>query len=376
MRKLLTASSLMVAMGLGFAGFAGSCAEGLEPPATTAMAEIRSGLDFTFGSDAWCFNENVSVAQRATCDGDSGVQFPIIWPTVKVRLQPFAIDIHEVTNVQYRYCVAMGVCQGGDDSGHPNNAIELEQTNYYDNPTFDDFPIVRATWAQAQEYCTFVGKRLPTEVEWERVARGPDSVNRPYPTDDLASLSECVGNQNYATLFCRNNRRLDRVMHSEVDVVTESNGTKIYQMFGNAAEWTANARRDDLTCAGPGLCARVDECPSGASGDVCREQSKNCAACPKDGGNPSRNIQSDTCNFMCLGEPRETIVCTPYAASAQPVAESELASGTGHRIVRGGSISTSESSSCQMGVSFRSRLLDGTSAREGDVGFRCARKLN
>jgi formylglycine-generating enzyme required for sulfatase activity len=379
MRKWMAAGSLVA---VGATGIIGSCAEGFEPPATTAMVEVREGLEFTFGTDEWCFSENLSVSQRATCDGDAGVNVPIIWPTVKVKLEPFAIDIHEVTNHQYRYCVAMGACEGGDDRAHPNNAVSLEQFDYYDtagdgrvdNDIFANYPVVRVTWEQARDYCAFVGKRLPTEFEWERVARGPDTINRKYPADGIDTLADCKGLSGLATFFCRSNNNLDAVMSSSVDVVTEPNGAKIYQMFGNAAEWTASSRADDVTCADDGPCQRVDQCPAGPSGDACREQSKNCDACPKDGNVPPRNIQSDECFFMCLSQPRETIVCKPYAAAAQPIPASQLREGSGNRIVRGGGASTREATSCQMSVSFRSRTLDPGLA-EGDVGFRCAKSL-
>lgn len=371
-----TAGSLLTVSGIVAAAAFGSCAEGIAPPEATAMVEIREGLDFTFGTDEWCFNENQTVALRASCEGDAGVNFPIIWPTVKLRLQPFAIDIHEVTNFQYRYCVAMGVCDGGDDLLHAENAVALDQQKYYGNDAFNDFPVVRVTAEQAAIYCQFVGKRLPTEFEWERVARGPASINRKYPADGITNVNQCRGENDFATSFCRENNRLDAVMATGGDFVTEPNGAKIFQMMGNAAEWTASSRRDDVTCEAAGPCSRVDECPVGASGDVCREQSKNCDACPKDDQVPPRNIQSDECFFMCLSKPRETIVCQPWADSAQPLPASQLAAGSGNRIVRGGSIMTAASNSCQMTTSFRSRALDPNGGREGDLGFRCAKSTN
>jgi formylglycine-generating enzyme required for sulfatase activity len=374
MRVWITSGSLLTTV-IVAVGASGSCAEGIAPPVPTAMVEIRQGLDFAFGTDEWCFNESQSISQRATCDGDAGTEFPILWPTLKVRLKPFAIDIHEVTNLQYRYCVAMGVCENGDDSLHPANAFSITQSDYYDNPTFDHYPVVRVTWQQAADYCAFVGKRLPSEFEWERVAKGPDSVNRPFPADGLTELSQCKGDNGFASGYCRTSTDMARVLDTQVDFVTEANGSRIFQLFGNAAEWTATAFVADVTCDEDGPCARVDQCPSGPSGDVCRIESKNCAACPKDGGQPPRNVQSDECFFMCLGESRETIVCKPYDADAQPVAAETLGSSAGNRVVRGGSVATRESTTCEFTPTYRNRSREPNNLQEGDVGFRCARDL-
>ena len=90
-------------------------------------------------------------------------------PQHDVRLGAFAIEQHEVTNAQYDACVRAGACS---PAGEKLNG--------------DTFPRVNVTWHQANAYCTWIGRRLPNEAEWERAAKGEDNweyswSNRPAP---------------------------------------------------------------------------------------------------------------------------------------------------------------------------------------------------
>ena len=95
-------------------------------------------------------------------------------PNHLVYLNAFYIDAHEVTNEDYAVCVAAGVCR------EPQDPDSKTRQGYFRNTMFAKFPVLNVTWQDAVDYCEFVEKRLPTEAEWERAARGM-SDDRKYP---------------------------------------------------------------------------------------------------------------------------------------------------------------------------------------------------
>lgn len=90
-------------------------------------------------------------------------EFDASIPQMKVYLDSFKIDTFEVTKGQYAACTAAGKCPG-------STTVEAQKVNY---------PIY-VTQEEAQTYCQWLGKRLPTEAEWEKAARGTDGQLFPW----------------------------------------------------------------------------------------------------------------------------------------------------------------------------------------------------
>lgn len=114
-------------------------------------------------------------------------------PLREVYLDAFYIDRYEVTNAEYAAFLNaigghVGRCGGHDcadtEVENPDSRIfyNYKTRRYEVEAGYENHPVIKVSWYGAKAYCEHHGKRLPTEAEWEKAARGTDG--RAYPWGD------------------------------------------------------------------------------------------------------------------------------------------------------------------------------------------------
>jgi formylglycine-generating enzyme required for sulfatase activity len=164
---------------------------------------------------------------------DSGLDDDAL-PEHRVYLDAFWIDKFEVTNGQYNKCVDALKCLPITLKVH-----YIDSSNF-GNPKFDNYPVVYTYWDDANKYCLWVGKRLPTEAEWEKAARGTDGRSYPWGNSfDGRRLNSCDRN-------CTDrgsNKNIDDGYAETAPIGSFPSGVSpygVHDMVGNVWEWVAD----------------------------------------------------------------------------------------------------------------------------------------
>ena len=228
-------------------------ARGSKPPlrALPGMV-IVEGARFGMGSTP----EEVAAAcaELGGCDEAVKPQLARESPVRQVTVSTFQIDIHEVTNREFSAFLnanssVIGLREDSDEH-YPRFVVdEVTRQTLFDlyvdggierradgtfaaKPGKDDLPVIQVTWDGASRYCRHVGKRLPTEAEWELAARGVS--RRRFPWGDAAPRCDGVRFGRGKGGGCADPPATLAPVGTSPQDVTPSG---IHDLGGNASEW-------------------------------------------------------------------------------------------------------------------------------------------
>jgi formylglycine-generating enzyme required for sulfatase activity len=154
-------------------------------------------------------------------------------PAHEVTLAAYSIDRFPVTNAQFAEFLnkaAPSPPAGLYDVDDPDARIHLRGDRWTADTDYANHPVVEVPWNGAVQYCAWRGKRLPTEAEWEKAARGTDARRYPWGSD----------------LPDRRRAQYEAGYNATAAVDAFPAGASPYgarEMAGNAWEWVSSAYR-------------------------------------------------------------------------------------------------------------------------------------
>jgi formylglycine-generating enzyme required for sulfatase activity len=200
------------------------------------MVYVPTG-EFHMGSDTDEAETALDLCKEYIGDLGAGIcqraSFRNEQPAHVVTLDGFWIDRTEVTNGQYRQCVQAGGCVP------PVKSSSHTRDSYYGDSLFNDYPVIWVRWDQADDYCAWAGRRLPTETEWEYAARGPEGLLFPWGDSFDGTVV------NYCDVDCDgvNDETVDDGYPDTAPVGSFPTGVSwcgALDMAGNVREWVAD----------------------------------------------------------------------------------------------------------------------------------------
>ena len=144
------------------------------------------------------------------------------WPQRSVYLDAFAIDQVEVTNERYLAFVAT--------TGHRNPPNPYGTGTLQSAKGIEQLPVVQTTWYDAKAYCSWAKKRLPTEAEWEKAARGTDGRLFPWGNEP-ANVKRANFDREWEE---------EKTLHPVGSLPDGDSPYGVKDMAGNAREWVSD----------------------------------------------------------------------------------------------------------------------------------------
>jgi formylglycine-generating enzyme required for sulfatase activity len=256
--KHLLGGILCMALTSGIA--CSTASQAADKPVDDGMVLIPAG-EFTMGSNK---EENAAMWREANALNPYGFNDRLYvdeHPAHKVNLPAFLMDKYEVTNAQYRdFAIAT---QHSVPASWPRNGYNFSNALLASLPLDDlrqiatdrfkldmdvtkmtqpallaelekiqatrhQLPVTTVTWSDADTYCHWAGKRLPTEAEWEKAARGPQGFEYPW------------GNNWDPKMINTMSEDPDAPYSAVGSFPGDKSGYGVYDMAANVTEWVAD----------------------------------------------------------------------------------------------------------------------------------------
>jgi formylglycine-generating enzyme len=180
-------------------------------------------------------------------------------PIQEVKVSTFYMDETEVTYAAYQQCVIQKKCRPTRPRYSDYNAPQQ--------------PMVGMTWFDAHQYCLAQGKQLPTESQWEKAARGPGGELYPWGNEPSDCKRSVIKDPKLGR-SCGVKKRYSYASKGKtLPVKSKPSGRYgLYDMIGNAEEWTSDWYTKDWEVCGE-ACAGADPkgpCASQDSAKPCK----------------------------------------------------------------------------------------------------------
>jgi formylglycine-generating enzyme required for sulfatase activity len=188
----------------------------------------------------------LALPAAAAADGIMLVQAGAFWmgrddgpadeaPLHRVYVRDFWIERHKVTNAEFaRFLNATGLRPLGSerryDEDDADARIHRVQGRWVADAGFERHPVVEVSWFGARDYCAWTSRRLPTEAEWEKAARGDDRRTYPWGVAPPAPHLAVFG----------------RAYNATEPTASKPEGASphgVQDMLGNLREWTVSVLR-------------------------------------------------------------------------------------------------------------------------------------
>jgi iron(II)-dependent oxidoreductase len=156
-------------------------------------------------------------------------------PLHRVFVADFWIERQKVSNAEFAaFLDATGLRPPGAERRYDEDdgdaRIHRRDGRWTADPGFDDHPVVEVSWFGARDYCRWKGRRLPTEAEWEKAARGDDRRLYPWGAEPPSAERAVFG----------------RAYNATAPVGGRPRGASphgVQDMLGNLREWTSTILR-------------------------------------------------------------------------------------------------------------------------------------